>query len=153
MLQIGVHHNDIIRVGMLQSGVHRRLLAEVAREGDVFDVVKLRGKSFHNQIGFVLAAVVDKNIAEPVIGNGRNHLVGFRDKMFKTRFFIVAGYNQINRFHIFYYPFGGSVCSVIGHTFHNYLLYQTDTEKSNYFQKIQKLFRINSLPYGKNVIK
>ena len=96
MLQIRVHHYHIVGVGVLQSRVHRRLLAEVAGEGDIFDIVELRSKALHNQIGLVLAAVVDEYVKEAVIGDRGNDLVGFPDEMLQTCFLIIARYDQIN---------------------------------------------------------
>ena len=92
MLQIRVHHDHIVCGGVLQTGIHRRFLAEVAREANVFDIVKPRGKPLHNKIGFVTAAVVHQNIAEGIVGQGVDHLVGFQNKVlqpFLVCFFVI----------------------------------------------------------------
>ena len=100
MLQVRVHYDDVVGVAVLQTGVHRSFLAEVARERDVFDVVKLRCKAFHYEISLVLAAVVDENIAEIIIGKSVDDLVSLSYKVLETFLLVITWNNQIYSFHM-----------------------------------------------------
>lgn len=58
MLEVGVHDDDGVTLGMLEAGEHRRLLAEIATEGDIAGTGVGLGDLLEERERPVLASVV-----------------------------------------------------------------------------------------------
>ena len=94
LLQIGVDNGDEISVRVLQTGIHRRLLAEVAGKAHKGDLVGILRMHLPQAIDrFVLAAVVDKHhiIVLRQVGKRRFHRLHERHDIVLL---VIAGHHQ-----------------------------------------------------------
>ncbi len=93
ILQIHVHGHDGITLGMVQTGGHGRLLAEVAGQVDQGDAGIAGDGLLDHVAGAVAAAVVDEHDLKPVFEGGQ-FVVYRADEGVYALFLVINGHDQ-----------------------------------------------------------
>ena len=99
ILEVGVHHDDVVRFRGGKAGGQGRILSEVARKVDDINVISFLVDFLHHGKGPVLGTVVDENEVYPVAFDRRKDLVDGLKVKRKNSLFVVARNDDADGFH------------------------------------------------------